>query len=101
MRISDFNDFKTNAILKAAVLVASILLFDASASFAQQAGQSYCCGNHEPAAGWHDCCRSWGYFCTPLATTVTSTATCAALNPPLSAATIPLRPLRRPPGRPW
>jgi hypothetical protein len=80
MRISDF---KANAFLKAAVLVASILLFGASSSFAQQqvnltaAPTTSVQPDGTPVP-------MWGYFCGPLVTT--STATCAALNP-LSAAT--------------
>jgi hypothetical protein len=79
-------DFTFKSVLKAAILVAAILLLGADASFAQQqvnltaapTATTLPDGTMVPM---------WGYFCTPLATTVTSTATCAALNPG-SAATL-------------
>ena len=75
MRTSHFN---ANAILKAAVLVATLLLFGASASFAQQVVNLTAAptttvlpdGNTVPM---------WGYFCGVAATG--STAICGPLNP--------------------
>ncbi|HEX2661801.1 MAG TPA: choice-of-anchor D domain-containing protein [Candidatus Acidoferrum sp.] len=75
------SDFKSKAILKAAVLVAAILLFGVSASFGQQtinlsAGPTFVVmpdGTTVPM---------WGYFCgTAAATNPAPAATCAALNP--------------------
>ena len=81
------SDFKANAIRKAAVLVALILLFGAGASFAQQqvnltaapAGITLPDGNAVPM---------WGYKCGTLATGVTSTATCAYLSGAASPAAL-------------
>src|SRR5258708_16086621 len=75
MRTSDFNG---RVILKAAVLVAAMLLFGVSASFGQQtinlsaapATTTLPDGTTVPM---------WGYFCGTAATG--ATATCAALNP--------------------
>jgi len=84
MRTSHFN---AKAILKAAVLVTTILLFGASASFAQQVVNLTAAptstvlpdGNTVPM---------WGYFCGAAVTTNTvPAAACAALNPG-SAATL-------------
>src|SRR6516165_2012370 len=70
--------FKANAIMKAAVLVASMLLFGVSASFGQQTVNLTAApttmtlpdGTTVPM---------WGFFCGTAATG--ATATCAALNP--------------------
>src|SRR5467141_2079480 len=76
------NNFK--AILKAALRVVCILPFAAAAAFGQQqvnltaapANATLPDGSVVPM---------WGYSCTALAAGVTSTATCAALNPASAA----------------
>src|SRR5271168_3286451 len=80
MRTSHFN---ANAILKAAVLAASILLFGASASFAQQV-VNLTAAPTTTVLPDGSTVPMWGYFCGTAATG--STVACTALNP-LSAAT--------------
>src|ERR1700736_2660717 len=66
-------------------LAASVLLLASGASFAQQ---QINLSARPTTAALPDgsTVPTWGYSCTPLATGVTSTATCAPLNP---AATTP------------
>src|SRR5215472_18049830 len=72
--------FKASAIMKAALLVASILLFGVSASFGQQTVNLTVAPTTTTLPDGTTV-PMWGYFCTALPSTVTSTATCAALNP--------------------
>jgi hypothetical protein len=77
--------FKSNTILKAGVLVASILLFGAGASFAQQTVNLTAAPTTTTLPDGM-VVPMWGYFCGTAATTNPApAATCAALNP-LSAA---------------
>jgi hypothetical protein len=70
--------FKANAIMKAAVLMASILLFGVSASFGQQTVNLTAAPTTTTLPDGTTV-PMWGYFC---GTAVTgATATCAALNP--------------------
>ena len=82
MRTSDCN---AKAILKAAALVALILLFGAGASFAQQAINLTAAPTTTTLPDGTTV-PMWGYFCGAAVTG--STATCAALNP-ASVATTP------------
>ncbi|HEX8837630.1 MAG TPA: hypothetical protein VF748_11890, partial [Candidatus Acidoferrum sp.] len=75
MRNSDYNG---KAIMKAAILVASILLFGGGASFAQQTINLTAAPTTTTLPDGTTV-PMWGYFCGTAATG--STATCAALNP--------------------
>jgi len=77
------NYFKT--LVKAAVSTACILLFGAAAAFGQQQINLTAAPTTTTLPDGTTV-PMWGYFCTPLATGVSSTATCAALNP--AAATL-------------
>src|SRR6516162_11570330 len=70
--------FKANAIMKAAVLVASMLLFGVSASFGQQTVNLTAAPTTTTLPDGTTV-PMWGYFCGTAATG--ATATCAALNP--------------------
>src|SRR5882762_2416481 len=72
------NHFK--AILKAALRVAIILPFAAAVAFGQQTVNLTAAPTTTTMPDG-TVVPMWGYFCTPLATGVTSTATCSALNP--------------------
>jgi len=72
------NYFKT--LVKAAVSTACILLFGAAAAFGQQQINLTAAPTTTTLPDGTTV-PMWGYFCTPLATGVASTATCAALNP--------------------
>jgi hypothetical protein len=81
------NDFKFKAASKAAVILVGLLLFAAVMGFGQQqvnltaapAAITMPDGNSVPM---------WGYTCGTLATTVTSSATCAPLSGPNSPAAL-------------
>src|SRR6516225_8351928 len=70
--------FKANAIMKAAVLVASMLLFGVSASFGQQTVNLTAAPTTTTLPDGTTV-PMWGFFCGTAATG--ATATCAALNP--------------------
>jgi hypothetical protein len=70
--------FKANAIMKAALLVASILLFGVSASFGQQTINLSAAPTTTTLPDGTTV-PMWGYFCNGVGTG--TTATCAALNP--------------------
>src|ERR1700675_2121843 len=70
--------FKANAILKAAVLVAAILLFGVSSSFGQQAVNLTAAPTTTTLPDGTTV-PMWGYFCGTAA--AGSTVACAALNP--------------------
>src|SRR6516162_8170101 len=70
--------FKANAIMKAAVLVASMLLFGVGASFGQQTVNLTAAPTTTTLPDGTTV-PMWGFFCGTAATG--ATATCAALNP--------------------
>src|SRR2546430_1598645 len=73
--------FKANAIMKAAVLAASILLFGVSASFGQQTVNLTAAPTTTTLPDGTTV-PMWGYFCgTAVATNPAPAATCGALNP--------------------
>src|SRR5205807_2540667 len=73
--------FKANAIMKAAVLAASILLFGVSASFGQQTVNLTAAPTTTTLPDGTTV-PMWGYFCgTAVATDPAPAATCGALNP--------------------
>src|SRR6516165_2161633 len=76
--------FKANAMMKAAALVASMLLFGVSASFGQQTINLTAAPTTTTLPDGTTV-PMWGYFCGAAATG--STATCAALNPASVATT--------------
>src|SRR5438034_6976981 len=79
--------FKANAIMKAAVLAASILLFGVSASFGQQTVNLTAAPTTTTLPDGTTV-PMWGYFCgTAVATNPAPAATCGALNP-LSVSTV-------------
>src|SRR3974390_3310222 len=70
--------FKANEIMKAALLVAAILLFGVSASYGQQIVNLTAAPTTTTLPDGTTV-PMWGYFCGTAVTT--ATATCAALNP--------------------
>jgi Bacterial Ig domain len=72
------NNFK--AVLKAALRVVMILPFAAVVAFGQQQVNLIAAPTTTTLPDGTTV-PMWGYFCAPLATGITSTATCAALNP--------------------
>src|SRR3974390_3908759 len=75
--------FKANEIMKAALLVAAILLFGVSASYGQQIVNLTAAPTTQTLPDGPTV-PMWGYFCGTAVST--ATATCAALNPiPLDA----------------
>src|SRR6266853_3773709 len=76
------NNFK--AILKAALQVVCILPFAAAAAFGQQQ-VNLTAGSTTVTLPDGSVVPMWGYSCTALAAGVTSSATCAALNPASAA----------------
>ncbi|HEX8837266.1 MAG TPA: hypothetical protein VF748_10050 [Candidatus Acidoferrum sp.] len=80
------SDFKASAILKAAVVMASILLFGVGTSFAQQT-LNLTAAPTTTTLPDGTTVPMWGYFCGAAVTG--STAACGALNPPSATAVPP------------
>ena len=74
------NDLKCKATLKAAAAVSVLFFLAAVAAFGQQQINLTAAPTTTTLPDGTTV-PMWGYFCQPLATGVTSTATCAALNP--------------------
>ena len=73
------NDSKTKTTLKAAVLVSVFLLFASATGFGQQV-VNLMAGSATTTLPDGTTLPMWGYSCQPLATGVTSSATCAPLS---------------------
>ena len=73
------NDSKSKTTLKAAVLVSVFLLFASATGFGQQV-VNLMAGSTTTTLPDGTVLPMWGYTCQPLATGVTSSATCAPLS---------------------
>ncbi len=79
------NDSKSKTTMKAALLVSVFLLFASATGFGQQV-VNLMAGSATTTLPDGTTLPMWGYSCQPLATGVTSSATCAPLSGPSSGA---------------
>src|SRR5271157_318957 len=80
------NNFTSKTILKAVARVSAVLLFTAAVGFGQQQ-VNLTAGPATATLPDGSAVPMWGYSCQPLASGVTSSATCAPLNPAATAGT--------------